>query len=65
MTVTEPEAVMPQAVITDEMIAMMAAKAGSVLRIDHSARPVSWPNDPGEPSPATGRTCALAIRWTC
>ena len=27
---------MPQAVITDEMIATMAAKAGSVLRIDHS-----------------------------
>jgi acyl dehydratase len=36
MTVTEPEAVMPQAVITEEMIAAMAAKAGSVLRIDHS-----------------------------
>jgi acyl dehydratase len=27
---------MPQAVITPDMIAMMAAKAGSVLRIDHS-----------------------------
>ena len=27
---------MPQAVITDDMIASMAAKAGSVLRIDHS-----------------------------
>ncbi len=36
MAVTEPQAVMPQAVITDEMIATMAAKAGSVLRIDHS-----------------------------
>jgi hypothetical protein len=36
MAVTETEAVMPQAVITDEVIAMMAAKAGSVLRIDHS-----------------------------
>jgi hypothetical protein len=36
MPVTEPEAVMPQAVITDDMIASMAAKAGSVLRIDHS-----------------------------
>ena len=36
MAVTEPQAVMPQAVITDEMIATMAAKADSVLRIDHS-----------------------------
>lgn len=27
MAVTEPQAVMPQAVITDEMIATMAAKA--------------------------------------
>ena len=27
---------MPQAVIADDMIAMMAAKVGSVLRIDHS-----------------------------
>ncbi len=36
MAVTEPRAVMPQAVITDEMIATMAAKAGAVLRIDHS-----------------------------
>jgi len=36
MAVTEPQAVMPQAVITDEMIATMAAKVGSVLRIDHS-----------------------------
>jgi len=36
MAVTEPQAVMPQAVITHEMIAAMAAKAGSVLRIDHS-----------------------------
>ena len=36
MPVSEREAVMPQAVITDEMIAAMAAKAGSVLRIDHS-----------------------------
>ena len=36
MAVTEPQAVMPQAVITDEMIATMAAKAGLVLRIDHS-----------------------------
>jgi acyl dehydratase len=36
MAVTEPEAVMPQAVITDEMIASMTAKAGAVLRIDHS-----------------------------
>jgi acyl dehydratase len=36
MAVTEPQAVMPQALITDEMIAAMAAKAGSVLRIDHS-----------------------------
>ena len=36
MSVSEREAVMPQAAITDEMIAAMAAKAGSVLRIDHS-----------------------------
>ncbi len=36
MAVTEHQAVMPQAVITDEMIATMAAKAGSVLRIGHS-----------------------------
>ena len=36
MAVTEPQAVMPQAVITDEMIAAMAARAGTVLRIDHS-----------------------------
>src|ERR1700691_5674543 len=36
MAVTEPEAVMPQAVITDEMTASMTAKAGAVLRIDHS-----------------------------
>jgi acyl dehydratase len=36
MSVSEREAVLPQAVITDEMIAAMAAKAGSVLRIDHS-----------------------------
>jgi acyl dehydratase len=36
MSITDREAVMPQAVITDEMIAAMAAKAGSVLRIDHS-----------------------------
>jgi acyl dehydratase len=36
MSVSEREAVMPQAVITDEMIAAMAAKAGSTLRIDHS-----------------------------
>jgi acyl dehydratase len=36
MPISEREAVMPQAVITDEMIATMAAKAGSVLRIDHS-----------------------------
>ena len=36
MSVSEREAVMPQAVITDEMIAAMSAKAGSVLRIDHS-----------------------------
>jgi acyl dehydratase len=36
MAVMEPEAVMPQAVITDEMIASMTAKAGAVLRIDHS-----------------------------
>ena len=36
MAVTEPRAVMPQAVTTDEMIATMAAKPGSVLRIDHS-----------------------------
>jgi acyl dehydratase len=36
MSVSEREAVMPQAVITDEMITAMAAKAGSVLRIDHS-----------------------------
>jgi acyl dehydratase len=36
MPVTEPRAVMPQAVITDEMLASMAAKAGASLRIDHS-----------------------------
>jgi acyl dehydratase len=36
MPISEREAVMPQAVITDEMIATMTAKAGSVLRIDHS-----------------------------
>jgi acyl dehydratase len=36
MSISDREAVMPQAVITDEMIATMAAKAGSVLRIDHS-----------------------------
>jgi acyl dehydratase len=36
MTVGEREAVMPQAVITDDMIAAMAAKAGATLRIDHS-----------------------------
>jgi acyl dehydratase len=36
MAVTEPEAVMPQAVITDEMTASMTAKVGAVLRIDHS-----------------------------
>jgi len=32
----ERDAVMPQAVITDEMIQAMAAKAGTTLRIDHS-----------------------------
>jgi acyl dehydratase len=32
----EREAVMPQAVITDEMIAAMTARAGTTLRIDHS-----------------------------
>ena len=36
MPVTEPKAVMPQAVITDEMLASMAARAGTALRIDHS-----------------------------
>jgi acyl dehydratase len=36
MPVSEREAVMPQAVITGEMLAAMTAKAGSVLRIDHS-----------------------------
>jgi acyl dehydratase len=36
MPVTEPQAVMPQAVITDEMMASMAARAGASLRIDHS-----------------------------
>jgi acyl dehydratase len=36
MSFSDREAVMPQAVITEEMIAMMAARAGSVLRIDHS-----------------------------
>src|ERR1700744_2540489 len=36
MPVTEPQAVMPQTVITDEMLASMAAKAGASLRIDHS-----------------------------
>lgn len=36
MAVTEPAAVMPQAIITDEMIASMTAKAGAALRIDHS-----------------------------
>jgi acyl dehydratase len=34
--VPEAEAVMPQAVITDEMIATMTARAGTALRIDHS-----------------------------
>jgi acyl dehydratase len=36
MPVTEREAAMPQAVITDDMIATMTARAGSTLRIDHS-----------------------------
>jgi acyl dehydratase len=36
MPVSEREALMPQAVITGEMLAAMTAKAGSVLRIDHS-----------------------------
>lgn len=36
MTTQEREAVMPQAVIDDEMIAAMRAKAGAQLRIDHS-----------------------------
>jgi acyl dehydratase len=36
MTVEERQAVMPQAVIDDEMIAAMSAKAGAQLRIDHS-----------------------------
>jgi acyl dehydratase len=36
MSVTEREAAMPQAVITDDMIATMTARAGSALRIDHS-----------------------------
>jgi acyl dehydratase len=34
--VTVQQAVMPQAVITDEMIDSMAARAGATLRIDHS-----------------------------
>jgi acyl dehydratase len=36
MPVTEREAALPQAVITDDMIAAMTARAGSTLRIDHS-----------------------------
>jgi acyl dehydratase len=36
MSGTEREAAMPQAVITDDMIATMTARAGSALRIDHS-----------------------------
>ncbi|MFI6093615.1 MaoC family dehydratase N-terminal domain-containing protein [Streptomyces sp. NPDC051218] len=36
MTIQEREAAMPQAVIDDEMIAAMEAKAGAQLRIDHS-----------------------------
>lgn len=36
MKTQEREAVMPQAVIDDEMIAAMQAKAGAQLRIDHS-----------------------------
>jgi len=36
MPVTEPQAVMPQAMITDEMLASMTARAGTALRIDHS-----------------------------
>lgn len=36
MTVDEHQAVMPQAVIDDEMLDAMRAKAGAQLRIDHS-----------------------------
>jgi acyl dehydratase len=36
VTAATGRAVMPQAVITDEMIASMAARAGTTLRIDHS-----------------------------
>ncbi|MHA6758265.1 FAS1-like dehydratase domain-containing protein [Streptacidiphilus sp. PAMC 29251] len=36
MTTQEREAVMPQSVIDDDMVAAMQAKAGAQLRIDHS-----------------------------
>ncbi len=60
MVVTEHRAVMPQTVITDEMIAMMAAKAGSVLRIDCVYEGFDGPS----PSSFAGRTVTDRFRNT-